>query len=186
MPQYIALIYTPDLDWTAPEQAAGWRSTTVRRRPPRRSSAAGTALYPTATATTVRVSGGKGGDVVTTDGPYAETKEVLTGFYLLECADLDEAIAVAAQIPAAWDGAVEVRPVIESGGDRARPAAGIRGRRRRRALARWSGTRAGGCWPRWSGSPATSTLAEDAVQDAVVRALEAGPATASRPSRAPG
>ena len=41
----------------------------------------------------MRVIGGKGGDVVTTDGPYAETKEVLTGFYLLECADLDEAIA---------------------------------------------------------------------------------------------
>ena len=61
----------------------------------------------------VRVIGGKGGDVVTTDGPYAETKEVLNGFYLLECADLDEAIATAARIPGAWHGAVEVRPVIE-------------------------------------------------------------------------
>ena len=70
-------------------------------------------LYPTATATTVRVRGGKGGDVVASDGPYVETKEVLTGFYTLECADLDEAIAVAARIPAAWSGAVEVRPVIE-------------------------------------------------------------------------
>ncbi len=49
---------------------------------------------------------------MTSDGPYAETKEVLTGFYILECADLDEAIAVAAKIPAAWDGAVEVRPVL--------------------------------------------------------------------------
>ena len=73
----------------------------------------GHALYPTATATTVRVTGGKGGDVVTSDGPYAETKEALTGFYLLECADLDEAVALAAKIPAAWNGAVEVRPVIE-------------------------------------------------------------------------
>ena len=50
---------------------------------------------------------------MTTDGPYAETKEALTGFYLLECADLDEAVRVAATIPAAWDGVVEVRPVIE-------------------------------------------------------------------------
>ena len=52
----------------------------------------GAALQPTSTATTVRVQGGKGGDVVTSDGPFAETKEVLGGFYLLECADLDEAI----------------------------------------------------------------------------------------------
>jgi len=73
----------------------------------------GEGLYPTSTATTVRVVGGKGGDVVTTDGPFAETKEVLNGFYLLECADLDEAIATAARIPGAWHGAVEVRPVIE-------------------------------------------------------------------------
>ena len=51
--------------------------------------------------------------MIASDGPYAETKEVLTGFYLLECADLDEAVRVAATIPAAWDGVVEVRPVIE-------------------------------------------------------------------------
>jgi hypothetical protein len=73
----------------------------------------GAALYPTATATTVRVQGGKAGDVITSDGPYAETKEALTGFYLLECADLDEAVAVAAKMPAAWNGAVEIRPVIK-------------------------------------------------------------------------
>ena len=51
--------------------------------------------------------------MITTDGPYAETKEALTGFYLLECADLDEAVKLAAQMPAAWNGAVEVRPVIQ-------------------------------------------------------------------------
>ena len=56
--------------------------------------------------------GGKGGDVVLSDGPYAETKEALTGFYLLECADLEEATRVASMIPAAWNGAVEVRPVL--------------------------------------------------------------------------
>ena len=54
--------------------------------------------------------------MVTTDGPYAETKEVFNGFYLLECADLDAAIATAVQIPAAWHGVVEVRPVIPMGG----------------------------------------------------------------------
>jgi hypothetical protein len=74
----------------------------------------GNALYPSTTATTVRVSGGKGGDVLTTDGPYAETKEVLTGYYVLECADLEEAVKVAAQIPAAWNGgSVEVRPIVQ-------------------------------------------------------------------------
>ena len=73
----------------------------------------GNALCPTATATTVRVAGGKGGDVITSGGPCAETKEALTGLYLLECADLDEAVAVAAKIPAARDGAAEVRPVIK-------------------------------------------------------------------------
>ena len=115
MPTYIALTYTPDVDWTQPDpehadfmkeysEFAAGAAAVIR---------GGNALYPTATATTVRVKGGKGGDVITSDGPYAETKEALTGFYLLECADLDEAVAVAAKIPAAWDGAVEVRPVIK-------------------------------------------------------------------------
>lgn len=74
----------------------------------------GEALEPTTTATTVHVKGGaKGGEVVTTDGPFAETKEVLGGFYLLDCANLDEALKWAAQIPGAWHGKVEVRPVID-------------------------------------------------------------------------
>ena len=64
------------------------------------------------TATTVSVLGGKGGEVVTTDGPFAETKEVLGGYYLLDCADLDQAIAWAARIPGAWHGKVEVRPIV--------------------------------------------------------------------------
>ena len=73
----------------------------------------GEALQPPTTATTIHVKGGKGGDVVTTDGPFAETKEVLGGFYLLDCADLDEALKWAAQIPGAWHGRVEVRPCID-------------------------------------------------------------------------
>ncbi len=76
----------------------------------------GAALQPPSAATTVRVRGGKGGEVVTTDGPFAETKEVLGGFYIIDAADLDEAIRWAAQIPGAWLGSVEVRPVVDFSG----------------------------------------------------------------------
>ena len=68
-------------------------------------------LQPVATATTVRVSDGQ---ALATDGPFAETKEVLGGYYLVEATDLDEAISIAAKIPAAWNGGcVEVRPIVE-------------------------------------------------------------------------
>jgi hypothetical protein len=60
-------------------------------------------------ATTVRVRDGK---ALITDGAFAETKEVLGGFYILDCKDLDEALDYAAKIPDAWNGAVEVRPVM--------------------------------------------------------------------------
>ena len=68
------------------------------------------ALHPTHTATTVRVRNGK---TTSTDGPFAETKEVLGGFYLLECKNLDEAIEMAAKIPGAKVGSIEVRPVVD-------------------------------------------------------------------------
>jgi hypothetical protein len=116
MPQYAALIYSRDVDWTQPEFAQETKDYAEFSQSAAAILRGGAALYRTTTATTVRVQGGKGGDVVTTDGPYAETKEALTGFYLLECADLDEAVKVAATIPGAWDGAVEVRPVIDFGG----------------------------------------------------------------------
>ena len=65
----------------------------------------------------MRVKGARGGDVVTTDGPYAETKEAMTGFYLVEADDLDGALAIAARCPAAWGtGGIEVRPVLQLGG----------------------------------------------------------------------
>jgi hypothetical protein len=71
----------------------------------------GNQLQPAETATTVRVEDAK---TVTTDGPFAATKEVLGGYYLLDAADLDEALEVAARIPAArMGGAIEVRPVVE-------------------------------------------------------------------------
>ncbi len=77
--------------------------------------AGGEELQPTSSATTVRVEGGPGGEVVTTDGPFAETKEQLGGFYILECRDLDDAIDIAARIPWAPTGHIEVRPVFGVG-----------------------------------------------------------------------
>ncbi len=73
----------------------------------------GEALQPTSTATTVRVRDGK---VSTTDGPFIETKEQLGGYYLIEARDLNEAIQIAARIPGAWNGAIEVRPVMDTSG----------------------------------------------------------------------
>jgi hypothetical protein len=69
---------------------------------------AGEPLQPTTTATTVRVREGK---TVTTDGPFAETREQLGGFYMVEAKDLDEARAIAARIPSATMGSIEVRPI---------------------------------------------------------------------------
>ncbi len=73
----------------------------------------GLQLAPPETATTVRVQDGK---TLTTDGPFAETREQLGGYYLVEAADLDEAIAVASRIPGARKGSVEIRPVLEISG----------------------------------------------------------------------
>jgi hypothetical protein len=70
----------------------------------------GEGLQPTATATTVEV---RDGERIVSDGPFAETKEQLGGYYLLECKDLDEAIEWAAKIPGAQHGKVEVRPVMD-------------------------------------------------------------------------
>lgn len=118
MPTYAALIYTPAeaegqgtpddwakimADYNAFGEEAGAAGVIV----------GGEALEDSHTATTVHMDGGKNGTLVTTDGPFAETKEVLGGFYLLKCADLDEAISWAAKIPGAWHGKVEVRPVID-------------------------------------------------------------------------
>ena len=69
---------------------------------------AGDALQPTSTATCVRIRNGK---TLTTDGPFAETKEQLGGYYLVEAKDLDEATKIAARVPSAKSGTIEVRPV---------------------------------------------------------------------------
>jgi hypothetical protein len=72
--------------------------------------AGGEALHPTASATTVRVKNGKR---VLTDGPFAETKEQLGGFYLIDVKDLDEALKWAEKIPSVGSGSIEVRPVVD-------------------------------------------------------------------------
>ena len=70
---------------------------------------AGDGLQPVTTATTVRVRDGK---TLTTDGPFAETREQLAGYYLVEAKDLDTALAIAARIPGAKTGSIEVRPIM--------------------------------------------------------------------------
>ena len=85
----------PDIHaWVAENEASGRRVD-------------GSVLAPTSSATTVRV---RGGELLISDGPFAETKEVIAGFDILECADLDEAIEVARTHPMAWGGRVELRP----------------------------------------------------------------------------
>jgi hypothetical protein len=78
---------------------------------------AGEALQPTASSTTVRVRNGK---VSTTDGPFAETKEQLGGFYLIEATDLNDAIQVASRIPSARFGSIEIRPVVDFSAEQAK------------------------------------------------------------------
>ncbi len=70
----------------------------------------GERLRPTSDATTVQV---RNGEVVTSDGPFAETKEQMGGFYAVDCKDLDEAIEIASKIPGAKNGTIEVRPIWE-------------------------------------------------------------------------
>lgn len=118
MPKYAALIYT-----SAEEQGQGTPeeleqvmneySEFTRAAAEAGVMVGGEALHDTNTATTVHIPTGKGGEPVFTDGPFAETKEALGGFFLFEVADLDEALKWAQRIPGAWYGRVEVRPIVE-------------------------------------------------------------------------
>ena len=112
--RYLALIYTPERtappsDGEAAQMMAEYGAFTDMIRE-RGAFLGGEALQPTSTATTVRL---REGQLSTIDGPFAETKEQLGGYYLLECGDLDEAIELAGKIPGARWGSVEVRPILE-------------------------------------------------------------------------
>jgi hypothetical protein len=113
--QYLCLIYEDEGEWQKMPQAES--NTIVNEYSAYTKSirssghlVGGNALRPTQTATTVRVRKGK---IATTDGPFAETREQLGGYYLVQARDLNEAIQLAARIPGARSGAVEVRPVME-------------------------------------------------------------------------
>ena len=112
--RYLLLIYGQELEEAPPDDVAAAShaayaafSADVKARG---LFLAGEALTPTSTATTVRVVNG---ETVTTDGPFAETKEQLGGYYLIECENLDQAIEAASKIPTAANGSIEVRPVDE-------------------------------------------------------------------------
>ena len=112
--RYLLLIYGPETDeQPSPEETAQVMAAYNAFGDHIRSKGAsrgGEALDPTATATTVRV---RDGQTLTTDGPFAETKEALGGYYLVEAKDLDEAIDFASRIPGAQNGSIEVRPIWE-------------------------------------------------------------------------
>jgi len=113
--RYMLLMYRDETWWDAKPEAerTAIRQLAIDTSEPLRSRGivlAGDPLLPTSTATTVRMRNGK---PVTTDGPFAETKEQLGGFYMIEARDLNDAIQVAAKIPSAKLGSVEVRPIVE-------------------------------------------------------------------------
>jgi hypothetical protein len=112
--KYIMLIYTneaEDVNATPEQQAAVMEAYNQfgAEHAQKGYKFDGEALHPTNTATTVRVHDGK---TLTTDGPFAETREALGGYYLFDCKDLDEAIKVAEKIPGAKGGSIEIRPVM--------------------------------------------------------------------------
>jgi hypothetical protein len=113
--RYMLLIYDREADWAKlneKDQGALYGEYGAFTEGIRKSGhyKAGDPLQPIATATTVRVRNGK---TVTTDGPFAETREQLGGYYIVDAKDLDEATAIAARIPSARTGSIEVRPIME-------------------------------------------------------------------------
>ncbi|PZS23669.1 MAG: hypothetical protein DLM60_02105 [Pseudonocardiales bacterium] len=111
MAEYLVLIYEDEAGWAEAGPDTWERVITEHRAFGERNGAVlrgGHGLHPTETATFVRTD--NAGGFTVTDGPFAETKEALTGFYVIEAADLDAAVAIAKQVPAPFGG-VEVRPV---------------------------------------------------------------------------
>ena len=107
--RYMLFIYADPDQRDTPElmsRYSAFSEETVRRGVMR----AGDQLHRAPAATTVRVRAGK---TLTSDGPYADTKEQIGGYYILDCKDLDEAVGFASKIPNAEDGCIEVRPIME-------------------------------------------------------------------------
>jgi hypothetical protein len=115
--QYLLLIYDDEKVWEAMDKEESDRllgeyfafTESIKKSGHFRG---GEALQPVATATTVRVRDGK---TLTTDGPFAETREQFGGYYLIEAANLDDAAAIAARIPSARLGSIEIRPIMKFG-----------------------------------------------------------------------
>jgi hypothetical protein len=110
--KYMLLIYADEQAWTEPERQRcyGESSDLAVQLQAAKQLLATSPLQPVATATSVRVREGKR---TITDGPFAETREQLGGYFLIDVHNLDEAIAIAGRIPGARKGTVEIRPVIE-------------------------------------------------------------------------
>src|SRR5947209_3605374 len=110
--KYMLLIYTDEKTWTQSEREKCFAESTQLTHELHAGGQylGASPLHPVAAATSVRVRNGKR---LVTDGPFAETNEQLGGFFMIEAKDLDEAIAIAARIPGARKGTVEVRPVVE-------------------------------------------------------------------------
>jgi hypothetical protein len=113
--QYMLLIYSDESGWDSlseEERGQMFQAYTdfTKELQDSGSMVAGDALHPTETATTVRI---RNDETLTTDGPFAETKETLGGYYIVEVGSLDDAIGWAAKIPGARYGSIEVRPVVD-------------------------------------------------------------------------
>ncbi|HJX15535.1 MAG TPA: YciI family protein [Candidatus Deferrimicrobiaceae bacterium] len=110
--KYMLLIYADEQAWTDSEREHCYKESTQLAHQLKANGQylAADPLQPVATATSVRVRNGKR---MVTDGPFAETREQLGGYFLIDAIDLDEAIAVAGRIPGARKGTVEIRPVME-------------------------------------------------------------------------
>ncbi|MCW3065287.1 MAG: YciI family protein [Solirubrobacterales bacterium] len=112
MPEYMLLLYAPEVDEAG--EAERWAELPLWLELTESLREAGllvanSPLHPAASATTVRV---REDETELTDGPFAVTKEILGGYYILDCADLDEALKHAARLPTARYGSVEVRPIM--------------------------------------------------------------------------
>ncbi|MCA9016691.1 MAG: YciI family protein [Planctomycetaceae bacterium] len=110
--KYMLLIYSTESDWTEEERAACMAKSTevCHELNAKGQFLAASPLHPVSMATSVRVREGKR---LITDGPFAETTEQLGGYYIIDVENLDEAIAVASQLPPAKKGTVEIRPIFE-------------------------------------------------------------------------